>query len=347
MAIYEVLKWKEEAPSTARHNDFYVGSLSDYMQSSSNSYPDCNDIFQKMLDKDEELCVCAQLPIEISQKTISNQIIHYKDAFKIGENSVKAPLIIFWKNDDKDRAILFSDTSYVEAKGLYYCLTEPDGEFGNCRNEIIAMVLGEEFKSDILKAFDEMHGNERAVGAIQRYYDHKYLENVDEMKDKAIALAQSILDDAQQTLPSLEDKGPLINKTIGRIFLIKKAIYVQYMMSKDILASRHEGDVKKQRQFAKAYATEIPIVSLSALWRGTAPAEPAAAAPAAEAEEETPAETVEEAVEAVAEEAAPAVEEAVEAVKETVEAAEEAVEEAAEAVEEAAEEVAEAVKEEA
>jgi hypothetical protein len=38
-------------------------------------------------------------------------------------------------------------------------------------------------------------------------------------------------------------------------------------MSKDLLTNRHEGDVKKQRQFAKAYADEVPIVSLSALWR--------------------------------------------------------------------------------
>ena len=41
------------------------------------------------------------------------------------------------------------------------------------------------------------------------------------------------------------------------------------MMSKDLLANRHEGDVKKQRQFAKAYSDEVPIVSLSSLWRMT------------------------------------------------------------------------------
>ena len=273
MAIYEVLKWKEEAPSTARHNDFYIGSLKDYIESSANSYPNYNELFKQILEVDENVQLCAQLPIEINQKTISNQIIHYKDAFKIGENSIKAPLIIFWKNEEQERAILLSDTSYIEAKGLYYCLTEPEGEFGNCRNEILAMVLTEEDTQDLFKAFTEMHGNERAVGAIQRYYDHKYLENVDEMKDKCISLAQSILDYAVETLPEQEDKGPLINKTIGRLFLIKKAIYVQYMMAKDILTNRHEGDVKKQRQFAKAYATEIPIISLSSLWRGTVPAE--------------------------------------------------------------------------
>ncbi|MBR0385069.1 MAG: hypothetical protein IJI05_00810, partial [Erysipelotrichaceae bacterium] len=204
-----------------------------------------------------------------------------------------------------DRAMLFSDTSYIEAKGLYYCLTEPEGEFGNCRNEIVALYLSEETAQDVYKAFTEMHGNERAVGAIQRYYDHKYLESVDDMKDKCVALAQSILDYAVETLPGMEDKGPLINRTIGRLFLIKKASYVQYMMAKDMLANRHEGDVKKQRQFAKAYATEIPIISLSALWRGTVPA----AEETTEPETAEPEETVEPEETAEPETAAPEVEE--------------------------------------
>ena len=39
------------------------------------------------------------------------------------------------------------------------------------------------------------------------------------------------------------------------------------MMSKELLNNRHEADVKKQRQFAKAYSDEVPIVSLSTLWR--------------------------------------------------------------------------------
>mgnify|MGYP003313966278 CR=1 FL=1 len=39
------------------------------------------------------------------------------------------------------------------------------------------------------------------------------------------------------------------------------------MMSKDILLDRHENDIKKQRQFAKAYVDEIEIISYSQLWR--------------------------------------------------------------------------------
>ena len=89
------------------------------------------------------------------------------------------------------------------------------------------------------------------------------------MKEKAVVLAKEIFDKSSEELLDMEERGPLINETIARIFLIKKALYVQYMMSKDLLANRHEGDVKKQRQFAKAYSDEVPIVSLSSLWRLT------------------------------------------------------------------------------
>lgn len=267
MVIYDVLNGRETAPSSARHNDFYNGSLREYIESSANIYKQYNELFEQLLQVQEDLRVCANLPLSVNPKTVSNQIIHYKDAFKIEDGSIKVPLIVYWQKDEFEKAIIFSDQSYIEAKGLYYCMTEPEGPFGACRNEIIALLLSEESTPDILRAFNEMHENKRAVGAIQRYYDHKHIDTVDEMKDRSVELAQSILNSAVEILPGMEDKAPLINKTIGRIFLIKKAVYVQYMMTKDILLNRHEGDVKKQRQFAKAYATEIPIISLSSLWR--------------------------------------------------------------------------------
>ena len=226
-------------------------------------------MFERLLEIDPELQVCAGLPVEISTKAISNQIIRYKDAFKLPEKSITVPLIIYWQKDQQDRAVMFSLTNYIEAKGLYYCLTEPDLEFGQTRNEILTMCLKEETTDDVIRAVTSMHEGKKAVGALQRSLDHKYINNVDEMKEEAVVLAKNIFDEVTRELPEMEDRGPLINETIARIFLIKKALYVQYMMSKDLLVNRHEGDVKKQRQFAKAYSDEVPIVSLSSLWRLT------------------------------------------------------------------------------
>ena len=266
MPIFEALMKKYDSSSTSPHH-LFLGNLKDFMETSGNSYSDYEQLFSEMLEIDNDLKICIKLPIDINHKTISNQIIHYKDAFKLPNQSLCLPILIFWKKDDKERAILLTTTNYIESKGLYFCMTEPDGEFDGCRNEILAMYLSPETKQDIVNAFTEMYYDKRAIGAIQRFYDHKYFENVDEMKEQCIELANTIFNDTLDALPDLEDRSERIYETVGRIFLIKKALYVQYMMTKDLLVTRHEGDVRKQRQFAKAYTDEIPIVSYSALWR--------------------------------------------------------------------------------
>ena len=267
MAIYEILQGKTNNHILTR--GFFNGSLENYINSSYNRHEQFNGLFEELLETVPELQICANLPIEISVKAISNQIIRYKDAFKLPEHSVIVPLILYWRENEQDKAIMFATTDYIEAKGLYYCLTEPDLEFGQCRNEILTMCLKEEYAADIKNALESMHSGSKAAGAIQRSLDRRYINNVDEMKERAVVLAKEIFDNASEQLLDMEERGPLINETIARIFLIKKALYVQYMMSKDLLANRHEGDVKKQRQFAKAYSDEVPIVSLSSLWRMT------------------------------------------------------------------------------
>ena len=59
---------------------------------------------------------------------------------------------------------------------------------------------------------------------------------------------------------------------------MKKVLYVQYMVNKDILNSVHEGNIKKQRNQAKLNADEISFLSFSEMWRIT---------PETAAEEET------------------------------------------------------------
>lgn len=269
MAIYGILKSKNGDSFLRKKSSFYNGSLSEYIESAANRFEEFNDLFEELLADEPELQVCVDLPVSISTKAISNQIIRYKDAFKLPEETITVPMIIYWSKDDADKAIMFSQTNYIEAKGLYYCLTEPDLEFGQTRNEILTMCLKEEYAADIRQAFKNFHEGRKAAGALQRMLDHRYVSNVDEMKEAAISLAKEIFDEAQQQVVDLEDRTSLINNTIARAFLIKKALYVQYMMSKDLLTTRHEGDVKKQRQFAKAYSDEVPIVSLSTLWRLT------------------------------------------------------------------------------
>ena len=264
MAIYEILNRKNKDSFFRTNSSFFNGSLAEYLNGGNTEY---ETLFREFLETEPELQICINLPIDISTKAISNQIIRYKDAFKLPSQTITVPAILYWRKDDQERAIMFSTNNYIEAKGLYYCLTEPDLEYGQTRNEILAMCLKEEYASDIRQAFTNMYEGKRSIGAIQRSLDRKYVNNVDEMKEKAIELAKSIFDEAQEKLVDMEDRSELINETIARAFIIKKALYVQYMMSKELLNNRHEGDVKKQRQFAKAYSDEVPIVSRSTLWR--------------------------------------------------------------------------------
>lgn len=259
MAVYEFLSGKAQGY-------FFNGLLADFLDKDE-QFEQYHSFLAEIDGMAEDVRVCADLPVKINHRTISNQIIRYKDSFKLPEGYLRVPLIIYWKREELERAIVLLTTTYIEAKGCYYCMTEPDSAFSECRNDMIAMCLQDSSLADIKKAFAEMDGGTRAVGAIQRYYDHRYLGNVDDMKEKCIELSRQVFDEASARAVETEDRTPIIYDAILRAFLIKKALYVHYMMSKELLSTRHEGDVKKQRQFAKAYTDEIPIVSLSALWR--------------------------------------------------------------------------------
>ena len=75
-------------------------------------------------------------------------------------------------------------------------------------------------------------------------------------------------DEAFDKLKDVEDKYEMIREYIVKWFLLKKVLYVQYMLNKDFLQNVHEGNVRKQRNQAKINADEIAFISYSSLWRG-------------------------------------------------------------------------------
>ena len=74
-------------------------------------------------------------------------------------------------------------------------------------------------------------------------------------------------ENAETELRDAEDKEAMIYSLVVRWFLLKKVVYVQYMVNKDMLQNVHEGNIKKQRNQAKINADEIPFISYSELWR--------------------------------------------------------------------------------
>ena len=89
----------------------------------------------------------------------------------------------------------------------------------------------------------------------------------DTMKMLCIKESQRLFALAKEQLKDIEDRGSVIYETVVKCFLLKKCLYVQFMMNKTLLDLRFDGDIRLQRKAAKAYADEIPFISYSELWR--------------------------------------------------------------------------------
>ena len=127
MAVYEFLSGKAQGY-------FFNGLLADFLDKDE-QFEQYHGFLAEIDSMAEDVRVCADLPVKINHRTISNQIIRYKDSFKLPEGYLRVPLIIYWKREELERAIVLLTTTYIEAKGCYYCMTEPDSAFSECRND--------------------------------------------------------------------------------------------------------------------------------------------------------------------------------------------------------------------
>ena len=162
-----------------------------------------------------------------------------------------------------------SKYSFIYAKGYYYCMTEPGSPFIDCKNEIVAVTSDK--ASRITDAYSKLFTMK--AGALQRSIDRDYFKNYDELKALAVEAANKQKEEAPAVLTALEDRTAQIYRYVINWFLLKKVLYVQYMVNKNILNTVHEGNIKKQRNQAKTNADEIGFLSFSEMWRLTAPAE--------------------------------------------------------------------------
>ena len=123
MAIYQILEEIKDVRKEGELCDFN-GYLEDYLEviDSSEDQP-MKDILHALFEENHDLKICVNLRADINRQVISNQIIRYKDAFKLQGHPVICPVIIYGKQDDAERALILvqhSDRSYLYAKGLYY-----------------------------------------------------------------------------------------------------------------------------------------------------------------------------------------------------------------------------------
>jgi len=82
-----------------------------------------------------------------------------------------------------------------------------------------------------------------------------------------VEAADAQVKECREILPELSDRTSTIYQYVVNWFLLKKVLYVQYMVNKNFLNTVHEGNVRRQRNQAKLHADDIQIVSYSEMWR--------------------------------------------------------------------------------
>ncbi len=292
MAICTILDEKVDSRKNGTDCEFN-GYLEDYLNLGTELEPVLNDALTKILAIEPDAKICVNLKSEISQNAISNQIIRYKDIFKLSGKAMDYPYLVYADHEGEQRALLLfpnAPYSFIYAKGCYYCMTEPGSPFIDCKNEIVAVSSD---KADVIvDTWEKMF--KMKAGALQRSIDRRFFATYDDLKADAVKAAAELKEEAPEKLAAIsgEERQAEIYQYVIKWFLLKKVLYVQYMVNKNILNSVHEGNVKKQRNQAKLNADEISFLSFSEMWRMTR--EQADHMQEAEKKEETPEEVKEE-----------------------------------------------------
>lgn len=244
----------------------FNGYLEDYLHLLDNHEEHLQVLFQQVLQQYPNARVCVGLRFAINKEVVSNQIIGYKDAFKLEGKALVCPFLVYLNQDDEERLFLLTRNkraSYLFAKSLYFCLTEPTSIFEAYKNNIVTMDSKDIEKT--MQIFNEAFT--KPAGVLQKKVDQDKYTSYESLKADAMSIATEVKDNAFEMIRPLEDKTPMIRESVGAWFLLKKLVYVQYMVNKAILQSRYQGDVKKQRAQARENSKAIPFIAYSELWR--------------------------------------------------------------------------------
>lgn len=267
MSVCEILGAKLDERKQGSDCTFN-GYLEDYLGMGENGLEESlRPAFEAILKEEPDAKIITNLKHEISRDAVSNQIIRYKDVFKLNNRPLVTPYIIYAEHEDgQGRALLilpYSKANYLYGKGMYYCLTEPGSEFSEVKNELVS--TASENSEETARTFHDMFVEK--AGALQRTLDKKFFSNYEDLKQIALAAAEDEKKEAMEVLPTLEDRTQKIYQYVVEWFLLKKVLYVQYMVNKIILKTEHDGNVKKQRNQAKINADSVVFLSYSEMWR--------------------------------------------------------------------------------
>lgn len=273
MAIYDILCGVSDTRETPEGICAFNGYLEDYL--SMIEHEEGNEAYamlNAMFDEDQNLKICVGLRLNINRDAIANQIIRYKDAFKLPRGTIVCPYIVYGNSDDTQKAMIIcvgGKEEYIVAKALYYVMSEPENEYEGTRNEIIAVSSNPQDYEILLNSMQSFFHKMRKAGIVQRELDMKMFGSYEEMYERAKEIGDELQIHLDGIMDAADDREACINDIIAKWFLLKKFSYVQYMMDKTTLNVVHDGNVKKQRQMAKEKCDAIGFISYSDLWNKT------------------------------------------------------------------------------
>lgn len=272
MAIYDILNSIEDLRTDGKGICKFNGFLEDFLAriEDDEKKQEVYEVLKPLFEKDENLKIIENLHLNINKEAIANQIIRYKDAFKLPKGTIYVPYIVYGKFQDAQKAMILTmgdREEYIIAKALYYVISEPENEYEGTRNEIIALSVNKENIQRMLESSEDFFVNHTKAGIIQRRLDMKIFSSYEEMYKLAYDMGMYQQEHLDELLEQSDDCMLKINKIIAIWFLLKKFTYVQYMMDKNTLHRVHEDNVKKQRQVAKEKCDAIGFVSYSELWK--------------------------------------------------------------------------------
>ena len=252
MSIFNYLR-HEMSGENCRYN----GYLKEYILRFDQS--DEEYVFLKgILEERGDIKVIIDYQIPLVEGSISNMIIRYRDVTKLERQALICPYIFYDREDTLSKAVIVTD-DYLTALGVYYVATEQGAFMNQYKNYIVAI--------DRDDAREVMHDLFKEKASItQRSYDAKFVPDFDTLFMKAKEKADALGVNAKEMLREATDKQAMIRYLVTTWFLLKKVVYVRYMVDKEILMKRHDGDNKRQRSMARQCANDIRFVSISDLW---------------------------------------------------------------------------------
>ncbi len=243
----------------------YNGSLMGYVGAHQSQL---NELFNEMLQINSEVQVYVNFELKIMHELISNKKIGYRDIVKVPEAYCTVPYLLYWKKGEHSQCMLINTDSYIEARGMYYCLSEPGNLFEPYKFDVLAVFADGTNNVEVIKTFTILQSEKGVNATVQRRLDDWNIADTDEMHDKCIKISDKMFNQVKESITGMFaiERTPYVYQVVVRAFLLKKALNVRYMSNKKLLADRHSGNVLEQRRFAKAYIDDIYIIPFYSLW---------------------------------------------------------------------------------